>query len=118
MLPGETINLLGRVEGDQITDLRVSELAAQPKNGIHFQFWQDTSMSNGSDMLLRVVSTFDRPVKFDLGMMTFESDEILPTSSCPVYPGRTVLEHWPHAIFQLFVNNFRFIEESDTSVCE
>jgi len=118
MLPGETINLLGRVEGDQITDLRVSELAAQPKNGIHFQFWQDTSMSNGSDMLLRVVSTFDRPVKFDLGVMTFESDEVLPTSSCPVYPGRTVPEHWPHAIFQLFVNNFRFIEESDTSVCE
>ncbi len=56
-------------------------------------------MSAGSDMLLAVESTFDRPVKFDLGLMALNSEGAVYTSSCPAYPGRTLLEHWPFAIF-------------------
>jgi len=69
-------------------------------------------------MLLRVESTFDTPLKFDLHMMALDTDAILYTSSCPVHPGRITYEHWPHAIFQLFVSDFRIVQGEDSSVCE
>lgn len=118
ILPGDTVHLTADVIDGRIANVRLSPSGLPSVRGIEFVFWQDTTMDAGNDMFLRVQSTFERPVKFDLGMMTLKSDEIVYTSSCPVLPGKRVIEHWPYAIFQLFIARFRFLEESAEYVCE
>jgi hypothetical protein len=118
ILPNDEIHLIGEVDDENRVAVRVSESGAQPRNGISLKFWQETSMSAGSDMMLRVNSTFDRPVKFNLHMMPLGSGEIEYTSSCPVPPGVSSFEHWPYAIFQLLASDFRLLEASNELTCE
>jgi hypothetical protein len=118
ILPGETVHLMADVIDGRIANLRLSPSGLPPVRGIEFAFWQDTTMRAGNDMFLQVQSTFEKPVKFDLGVMTLNSDEIAYTSSCPVLPGKRVIEHWSYTIFQLFIARFRFLEESAEYVCE
>jgi hypothetical protein len=77
------------------------------------------TLSQGRDdqMVLRASSRLSRPLKFQLHWMDMEG-QVRNTSSCPIWPGKTNHELWPHPIFQLIVEDLRFPEDDQQLVCD
>lgn len=125
---GETIILEADVEDHGLVNLRAVPQVMHPDKSVEFRFAQDTTMQNGSDMVLAIRNGFGRPLKYRLGMLLPSDPEPSPgqppsirrTSICPVQPGTASYEHWPHAIYLLVVADLRLIEAGDpaATVCE
>ena len=119
LYPGESIYIEADVVGDTLVNLNLVREISNPDKTITIKFWQDTSMSSGTDMMLSVHNPFERFLRYELGMMTFDSNEVQYTSSCPVLPGKFAYEHWPFPLFQLAMTGFRLIDVEDGQIsCE
>jgi hypothetical protein len=126
---GESIILEADVtDGGRLVNLRAAQRLSDPEKSIQLRFFQDTTMRNGSDMVLVITNGFPQAVKYRLGIMLPSDPEPPPgqppivrrTSACPVLPGKVSYEHWPHAIFQLVAADFRLVDPNDSAVmvCE
>lgn len=70
-------------------------------------------------MLLELHNPFDDVfLKFDMGIMPLDGNDLRRTSSCPV--AKTSLESWPYPIFQVVLANGRAPPKADTATlrCE
>ena len=118
LYPGEAYCFSGRAQEGAVADLEMVAEAEGPDR-LCFSFSQEPSVRQGADMLLRVRSSFEAPVKFRLGMLLPYREElgIQGTSSCPVFPGATATEHWPHAIVTLFIADAILLDPEAPLVC-
>lgn len=119
LYPGEEVYIEAEVSGSSLQNMVVVPNIQNPQKTIVIKFWQETSIRDGTEMMLKVINPFSKYLRYELGMMTFESSELKYTSSCPVMPGLSVFEHWPFPIFQLAMADMRFIDVSgDEVVCK
>jgi len=75
------------------------------------------SQDKDGNMMLVGSSPFSRPLKFQLRWMDMDG-RVRKTSSCPIWPGTTNHEFWPHPIFQIIVDELRFPKEGEELVCD
>ena len=120
ILPGETVYVEARIEGDHLTDLTAVSKNVYPDRTLVFKFEQSAEIGDGTNMLLKVYSPFKGIIKYRLGTMAPGSDDIYKTSSCPLRGGHANFEHWVQPIFQLVAADFRFVspDSKDASTCE
>jgi hypothetical protein len=115
VLPGEQILVAFDLDDDEVRNPRALAYETQAKNTLSFRFTQDPG---NADSILFIRSSFEHPVKFDLGMMLPNGKRILRTSSCPVRNDKGLAEHWPHPIFQIVAARFRVLPPGSPLNCE
>lgn len=113
VLSGEEVHIAFEFDGATLRNPRAVRKAADAKNTLSFRFFQEPTTGKSS---LLVASTIDQPVKYDLAMML--TTDARKTSTCPVTPRLSIMEAWPHPIFQLLASNFRVIPPGGRMVCE
>lgn len=121
LFPNETIFVEAQVSGDELIDLTAVAENKNPEKTLTFEFAQVPDSENGTGMRLFITSPFKGVLKYRLGMMLPEGEEILATSSCPLRGEmHGSYEMWPHPIFQLVATDFRFVspESAQANTCE
>lgn len=119
ILPGETLLVEADIDGDRLVNLKQVKTVCHPEKTIRLKFWQEPSIRDGTEMVLKVLNPFDKYLKYRLYMMSVDSDSTQYTSSCPVIPGKLSYEHWPYPLFQIFVLDLKLIKiEGDKIVCQ
>lgn len=117
VLMGEKLFLEVEFEDGKAKSLKSVPENVNPEKTLVLDFSQKPDSKKDSSSYLWVENPFPKPVKFNLEMMTMDG-KMSPTSSCPVEAKLKLLEHWPHAIFQLVVTNIRFLGENETKECK
>jgi hypothetical protein len=68
-------------------------------------------------MMLSLHNPFNRPLKFNMGIMPMGSDDLYKTSSCPIIAGGGSYEMWPYPIFQVVLGDGRLMNPDDSTAC-
>lgn len=113
ILTGQTIYIEADIDGDKLTNYRAVDQIVNPKITITAKLEQ---MKDGG-MMLSLHNPFDKALKFNMGIMPLDAEELYKTSSCPVAAGGNSYEMWPYPIFQLVLANGRLLEPSETIAC-
>ena len=120
--PGETHFITARMSDRQIVDLVPLTVGTTEANGLSVSMSQEKTKDGELATLLKVTNLFGLPLRYEAYMDMDGSNEFRYTSSCPVGPGLTSYEHWPHAVVQIVMTNVRLLLESesdgDAVVCE
>ena len=112
--PGEEIHVELRLAGDAIRSARAVAKVARPATTVTFKLSQ---RPGSADMVLAVSHRMPQNLKYTLGMMLPSGGEVFATESCPVQPGATVYETWPHAVFQLVIKDLHFLPQGASLAC-
>jgi hypothetical protein len=115
IVQGETVYLELDVADGEVRGVRAVPAIANPRITAILRLWQEPGRA---DSYFSVVQPFERTLKYRLGIMVPNRRGVLATSSCPVAPGLTMIEHWPQPIFQLVMKDLRFVSKDDRLVCE
>jgi len=115
ILPAEEIHIAFDVDDGTLSNPRAVQELTGSQASLSFRFNQDPDTG---DSKLRITSTLKHTVKFDLGMMLPDGDDILSTSSCPVQAGLRSYEHWSFPVFQLIAARFRVLGPESEMTCE
>jgi hypothetical protein len=92
VVPGQTVNIEADILGGRLANLHAVDAVVQPNKTITATLEQ---MDDGG-MMLHVTSPFAQTLKFDMGIMPLDKDELFKTSSCPVIKGS--FEMWPYPL--------------------
>ena len=71
----------------------------------------------GGNAMMSVKNSSQSTIKYDLYMVD-SSGRLHYTSSCPLLPGLSVFESWPHFIPEIVVTNARVFDEEQGYVCQ
>ncbi len=115
---GETIYIEAVEEKEAPTGLVQVKSMKNPDKTIMFKFEQQNDISDGKSMLLTVKNPFSKPIRYNIGMMPLDQENLIKTSSCPVIAKGSVFEIWPFPIFQIVVSNIHFQKENDDGACK
>jgi hypothetical protein len=115
ILPGEEIHIAFDVGDGALSNPQAVQQLAGSQPSLSFRFDQDAETG---DSKLRITSTLKYTVKYDLGMMLPDSDDIFSTSSCPVQAGLKSYEHWGFPVFQFIAARFRVPGPESEMTCE
>lgn len=115
ILPGEEIHITFDIKDAKLSNPRAVTQKSDMYPALSFRFQQEAVTG---DTLLRITSTLNHTVKFDLGMMLPEGERILKTSSCPVLAGKSSYEHWGYPVFQFIAARFRVLPAGSAMTCE
>jgi hypothetical protein len=110
VMPGETVMVEASLKDGRLVDLTAVPKVSKPQRTLVLSLTQDSSIGDGTDMVLKVESPFPVVLKYRLGMMRPSSGRLVKTSSCPLSPGKSVFEHWPHPIFQVVAADFEVVD--------
>lgn len=113
--PGESVYLEVEVREGELKLLRAVPKPEKPETTLVLKFEQ---MADKTDMMLTVTNPLPVDVRFSMGFMSIDSSRIVATSSCPVYAGKALFEHWPHPIFQLFLADPQVLAAADDHSCK
>jgi hypothetical protein len=105
ILAGQTVNIEADVTGDTLSNFRVVASNTHPEKTLTVRFEQ----SPNGQMILALGNPFDRPLKFNMGIMPLDRPELMKTSSCPVKDHGQSYEMWPGALFQVVLTKPRFV---------
>lgn len=114
ILPGQTICVTVQVHGNSVVPLSVVS-SEDPGNTLILKFWQESSTN---DMVLTVHNPLATFLRYRAYMILPGSSRPVYTTSCPVLSKRFGLEHWPHAISLITVENFESLPLSQTITCQ
>lgn len=112
ILAGQSLHIEADRVGDRLTNFRVVESVVHPEKTLAVTFQQ----SDDGGMLLKLSNPFDQALKFNMGMMSLDSDRLVKTSSCPVIAGGSSFESWPQPLFQVVLANAHFVDLSKGNV--
>ncbi|WKD48945.1 hypothetical protein [Microbulbifer spongiae] len=102
VLPGESFYVEGDVANGKLVNLKEVPKVVSPEKTITIKFSQ---MDEKAMMMLSLSNPFEDVIlKFNMEMMDFSGNPH-QTSSCPVMPGGSIYESWPHAIPELIIKN-------------
>jgi len=113
VLPNEKLFIEAELQNDTLTNYRWVESNQHPDKTLVISL---TQMEGALSMLLTLKNPFDVILKYHLDLVDFEG-ELHPTSSCPVLPGISAFETWPHAIPELIISEVHVIPESQAQTC-
>lgn len=118
--PGETVKIEAEIEAAHLVNLTAVREIRHPERTLVFHLKQESSIGDGTGMLLTIDSPFGGVIKYRLGMMLPTGDALVKTSVCPLHSRITVFEHWPHPIFQIVATDFRLVDpkSKEASTCE
>lgn len=94
--------------------VRAVPKVVRPKSTLTFKLMQ----TEGTAMRLAVSHNLPQNLKYSLGMMLPAGGGLQATPSCAVAPGAVTYETWPHPVFQLVINNLRFVPEGASLNCD
>jgi hypothetical protein len=100
-------SITGVPEAGMLVNLRRVELVEGAGNILTFRLEQ-----KDTGMMLMAKNSFDATIKYRASMSV--SGDFYHTSSCPVRPGLSTFELWPHTIAQLRITDFVLLDMSDT----
>jgi len=109
---GQTVFIEAEVKDKKLVNLKSVDSVVNKENTITIKFEQ---IEKGG-MMLSIQSPFKETIKFNMGIMPLDSDQLLKTSSCPVMRGS--YEMWQEPIFQIVLGNPKILADSDSSICE
>jgi hypothetical protein len=112
VLAGQSLKVEADLEGDRLTHLRLVEQVAHPEKTLVVELEQ---LASGG-MMLTVNNPFKRMLKFDMGMMPLDKEDLFKTSSCPVMAAGSGFESWPYPIFQIVLGNGRLIDAKEGQI--
>jgi len=113
--PGEEIHVELTVARDVIKSARAVAKPVRKSATVTFKLSQQPERA---DMQLAVTHALPQNLKYSMGMMLPSGGQIYATPSCPVPPGATAHETWPHPVFQLVIRDLRFLPEGASPNCE
>jgi hypothetical protein len=113
VVAGQTIYVEADIDGNDLVKYRAVDQIANPKITITAKFEQ---MKDGG-MMLSLHNPFNRPLKFNMGIMPMGSDDLYKTSSCPIIAGGGSYEMWPYPIFQVVLGDGRLMNPDDSTAC-
>ena len=111
VVAGQTVYVEADIEKNRLVNLRAVDTIVAPEKTLTAKFEQSTD----GGMMLRVTSPFEETIKFDMGIMPLDKDDLYKTSSCPINKG--IFEMWPEPIFLVVLGNGRVIDSKDM-VCQ
>lgn len=112
VLPGEELLLEIYQENGRLTFKQVM-VTEKPEITLRLSLkQQDDSLG----MMLSVYNPLDKVLKFNIQMIDFLGRPH-KTSSCPVLPGRSSYESWPHPIPELLLTAPVLLDKSADSAC-
>src|SRR5882672_4620197 len=106
--PGEEIHV----------ELTVARAVAKPVRKSATVTFKLSQQPERADMQLAVTHALPQNLKYSMGMMLPSGGQLFATPSCPVAPGVTTHETWPHPVFQLVIRDLRFLPEGASLTCE
>lgn len=116
VLPGESFYVEAEVYDGKLANLKEVPEIVNPEKTISIKFSQTEKKTM---MMLSLSNPFDDVIlKFNMEMIDFDGNPH-QTSSCPVVPGGSIYESWPHAIPELIIKNpvAKPKEEMESLVC-
>ncbi len=111
---GHTLYFEADIEGDLLVDFKWVQSIVNPNKTVSATLQQ---MDDGG-MMLALKNPFDKPLKFSMGIMPLDREELYSTSSCPVMAKGGSYEMWPYPIFQVWLASPRLLSENDSMSCE
>ncbi|ESQ74456.1 hypothetical protein [Asticcacaulis sp. AC402] len=92
-------------------------MAILPENTLLVSYGQ---YGDDSGMIMELDQNLTQKLKLDATMFLIEKNayDQQYTSTCPIYPGHSVMEFWPHEIGPIVLSNFRFLKDSDDMACK
>lgn len=113
--PGEEIHVELTVAREAIRSARAVAKVTRPGATLTFKLGQQPGSAG---TVLSVSHSLPQNIKYSLGMMLPTGGPVYATPSCPVAPGLTTVETWPHPVFQLVIKDLRFLPEGAPLNCE
>ena len=107
VVAGQTVYVEADIEKGRLVNLKAVDKIVAPEKTLTARFEQ----SPDGGMMLRVTSPFEETIKFDMGIMPLDKDDLYKTSSCPINKG--IYEMWPEPIFLVMLGNGRVIDPKD-----
>jgi hypothetical protein len=116
--PGDDFFIAGDERDGALVNLRrIDPPGEGAANVIHLTYKQDQLNNGAFIMVLTLQSSFARALVYHAaGMHAMRPYEPFSTSTCPVRPAVDMIETWPEPLWQLFLRNFRFSD--DTATCK
>ena len=111
VVAGQTVYVEAELSNGKLINLRAVDSITHPDKTLTVKLEQ---MPDGG-MMLSTSNPFDALLKFDMGMMPLDSDDLLKTSSCPVLKGS--FEMWPYPILQVYLGAGHEVSK-DQMLCE
>jgi len=116
--PGDELFIEAEMGETGPINLKLVEEKLNPEKTFTFKFEQINDYGDGTYMMMGVTNPFDKMLKYQAFMVLPGDGNAHETSSCPVMPGIIGFESWPQPIFQLFLTDLKFVEPTDSIVCE
>jgi hypothetical protein len=107
VVPGQTIYVEADIVNGRLSNINAVDAVRDPSKTITAKFEQTTD----GGMMLHITSPFPQTLKFDMGIMPLDADNLFKTSSCPITKGS--FELWSDPIFMVVLGNGRVIDTSD-----
>lgn len=111
--PGETICVELQIRGDKVVPVATVSVA-NPDSTLVLRAWNEPGKP---DTLLSVHNPLGSLLRYEAHMLIPGKRKPEYTSSCAVMSRRFGLEHWPYAIKELTLGEFKALPESDTIEC-
>lgn len=113
---GETVLVEATTTADDQINYAFVEIIADPERT--FTFKLDQHEKDGKVfMMLKSTNPLSRDVRLGMKMMPLSTGSIVPTSSCPVAAGKMTFEIWPNALFQILIDDIRFMQPDESHAC-
>lgn len=113
VLAGHSVNFEADIDNNQLTNFKLVNEIKHPEKTITAKLMQ---LDDGS-MMLRIKNPFDKILKFNMGIMPLDKEELYPTSSCPVIAHGGSYEMWPYPIFQVWLGGAQLMDKKDKMTC-
>jgi len=115
LFPGEEVHIELTIARDAIKSARAVAKPVRRNATVTFKLSQQPGRA---ETLLAVTHALPQSLKYSMGMMLPSGGQLFATPSCPVAPGVTTHETWPHPVFQLVIRDLRFLPEGAPLTCE
>jgi len=110
---GQSVLFEADIQDDQLVNLKLVKTIEHPEKTLSASLEQKPD----SSMMFTLHNPFKKNLKIAMGMMPLDHPSLLKTTSCPVLAGKLGIELWPYPIFQIWLGNMRFLNDSAEMVC-
>ena len=110
LFPGEAVELTVTIENGEIKSLNYDPDSFDSRKVISVRFSQNDEEPYG--MMLVVKNPFERYLRYEAFLAVPNRDGFAYTSSCPVGPGMSTFESWPHPISHIVLTNIHLVDST------
>ncbi|MFT3808121.1 hypothetical protein [Arenimonas sp.] len=113
VVAGQTLHVEADLVEGKLANMRVVETVLHPEKTLTATFTQHED----GGMLLALSNPFDQTIRFRMGIMPLDAEQLYATSSCPIGAHQSSYEMWPYPIFQVILGDGQVIGKDDSLAC-